>query len=149
MVNKRNKIEWIEKFGNGIEKIVTEILEKKFNESLNYGYDATDVDEFFDKVNEYLKVILFHCQKKVDEVEMLENEIEKITDEKNQLEREKEILAIENKNLKDQGYGSINSKNQEKYINKKLEEKMNNQQEMIKNLTETIEKLSKRIDVSK
>jgi hypothetical protein len=80
---------------------------------------------------------------------MLENEIEKITDEKNQLEREKEILAIENKNLKDQGYGSINSKNQEKYINKKLEEKMNNQQEMIKNLTETIEKLSKRIDVSK
>jgi agmatine/peptidylarginine deiminase len=144
------------KFGNGIDKILEEILDKKFIESLSYGYDSNDVDAFFDKVCEYIKVVLHHCQKKVEENELLESQLNKALEEKNAIEKEKEDLIIENRNLKDQGYGSINAKNQEKYLNKKLEERMNSQQELInqlsvtnKNLTEAIEKLTKNINDKK
>ncbi len=81
-----------------------EILSKKFNKNLKAGYDAYEVDKFFDTVNIFLDYI-------ENEYLSLENTANKLFHDKKELieiinKRERKILMQEKEinDLKDNGY---------------------------------------------
>lgn len=89
------------------EDVINFILDKKFKKTVFSGYEATDVDAFFDKVIEYIKAL----EKNVDEYKAVadnaKSEIEKLTRENANLLSKNSALSVQNKNYEANGYSSV------------------------------------------
>ena len=100
-------------------KIVKEILEKKFKKSIFSGYDPYDVDLFFDKTILYIKDILEVNSSLENEIELWRKKYFKMLEQKNNLDNQNKILKNEINEYQKEGYG-------QKHLNHridKLEEK--------------------------
>ncbi|MGL4647442.1 MAG: hypothetical protein ACRCVI_01815 [Mycoplasmoidaceae bacterium] len=87
-----------------IQDKIDEIVKKKFRKNLKAGYDAYEVDKFFDYVNNFLLSVS-------NEFENFRRNEQKLKNDKKELQlrvdkREKKILLLENEinELKDNGY---------------------------------------------
>lgn len=103
-------------------KMIDKILNKEFKRAILAGYDAQDVDAFFDFVIEYLKKINSNDKVFIDEINKLnqeKKELQEKLDNKNQELFEKNKLI---KQLQDEGYGNIHTNrrisNLEEKVNK-------------------------------
>ena len=102
-------------------KIVKEILEKKFKKSIFSGYDPFDVDQFFDKTIIYIKDLLEIKVSLENEIESWKKKYCKLLEQKNNLVNQNTFLKNEINEYQKEGYG-------QKHLNHrmdKLEEKYN------------------------
>ncbi len=104
------------------DKMIDKILNKEFKRAILAGYDAYDVDAFFDSVIEYLKNINSNDKTFMDEINKLQNEKKQLQEELDIKTRE---LSEKNKLIKqlhDEGYSNIHTNrrisNLEEKINK-------------------------------
>ena len=103
-------------------KILKEILEKKFKKSIFSGYDPYDVDLFFDKTIAYINDLLEIKGSLENEIELWRKKYFKLLEQKNILVNQNTILKNEISEYQKEGYG-------QKHLNKridKLEEKYKN-----------------------
>ena len=100
-------------------KIVKEILEKKFKKSIFSGYDPFDVDHFFDQIIIYINDLLKIKGSLENEIESWEKKYYELLEQKNNLTNQNKILKNEINEYQKEGYG-------QKHLNRrmdKLEEK--------------------------
>lgn len=103
-------------------KILKEILEKKFKKSIFSGYDPYDVDLFFDKTIAYINDLLEIKGSLENEIELWKKKYFKLLEQKNILVNQNTILKNEISEYQKEGYG-------QKHLNNridKLEEKYKN-----------------------
>ena len=91
------------------DKMIDKILNKEFKKAILAGYDAYDVDAFFDLVIEYLKKINSNDKTFIDEINKLHREnkeLQEKLDFKIQELSEKNRLI---KQLQDEGYSNLHT----------------------------------------
>jgi DivIVA domain-containing protein len=91
---------------NKLELKQKEILEKKFAKSIHAGYDAEDVDVFFDQVIKYLDEVNEITKEVYNQNSFLTQEIKRLQDE---IERKNQIIQTnvqELEQLKKEGYSN-------------------------------------------
>lgn len=92
------------------KEITEKILNKKFKKAVFSGYDAIDVDTFYDSVIEYLKNNDKMVELYKDEATNLKVELQKLKVANNNLEKQNAKLQKEVQELKEEGYGSLSLK---------------------------------------
>lgn len=100
-------------------KIVKEILKKKFKKSIFSGYDPFDVDNFFDRMIIYINDLLEIKSSLENEIESWKKKYCELLEQKKNLVNQNTILKNEINEYQKEGYG-------QKHLNRrmdKLEEK--------------------------
>ncbi len=95
-------------------KIVKEILDKKFKKSIFSGYDPLDVDHFFDKTIAYINDLLKIKCSLESEIESWKIKYCKLLEQKNGLITQNTILKNEISEYQKEGYG-------QKHLNKRMD----------------------------
>jgi DivIVA domain-containing protein len=90
-----------------IDKITKEILEKKFNKSIHAGYNAEEVDLFFDKVNSYLTQIAQEYKTREEVIASLTIENNKHLSDLDIVLKANDILKAEIATFKKEGYANL------------------------------------------
>ena len=91
------------------DKMIDKILNKEFKKAILAGYDAYDVDAFFDSVIEYLKNINSNDKTFIDEINKLHRENKKLQEK---LDIKIQELSDKNrliKQLQDEGYSNLHT----------------------------------------
>lgn len=89
------------------EEVINFILDKKFKKTVFSGYEATDVDAFFDKVIEYIKDLEKNVNEYKAVADKAKSQIEQLTQENANLLSKNNALTAQNKNYEANGYGNV------------------------------------------
>jgi DivIVA domain-containing protein len=108
---------------NKLELKQKEILEKKFMKSIHAGYDAEDVDNFFDQVIKYLDEVNEVTKEIYNENSRLAQEIKKYQEE---IERKNQTIQTnvqELDELKKEGYSNKRVSDQIRHLREEFQSK--------------------------
>jgi DivIVA domain-containing protein len=142
-MTSKKQINWLEKYSKGLEKLNEIIVEKKFKSSLNSGYNAEEVDKFFDEINQYIDEIKKETASVYEQNTQLHNRIKQLEQENGILNDRLDNVSADNTFLKQEGYGNVKDRNDINHMQGDIRlQKENNEklQEQIKKLTEAFSK---------
>lgn len=115
---------------NKIEKMIENILNKKFSKSISVGYDPMEVDLFLDDVIKFLNHLLSEAESLNSSYKLEENKLREANEKLKNITNRYKYIKEEYKSLLSDGYGSNRIMRDISELNEKIEKITKNEKKI-------------------